>query len=406
MDAFDRTGDLAPARNDTPARVAVLGAGIDNRPGGQLMRWEALRKALSTYAPTVRYRLTCNRWQECRSSCQLTGAPLREPTSQRDFGSLRYTHAFCSDYADALLRELIRTGISTVVCSGLETYRYLTIMAESRRFRLVFDMHNVEYDLSLSLHRATTADPLTPFAWLFTEAYVEHARAAEQDAISVADEVWVCSGEDRRLVLATYPGVPPAKVRVVPNVLDLHAYPKWPDDRPAPRRVCFTGRFDYPPNAIAGWLLIHRVAPLLDGSGAGLPVVVAGRLAREALGSETPPPNVRLVSDPQRVPDEIISGSIMAVPLTVGSGSRFKILEAFACGAPVVSTPKGTEGLDAIAGTHYLSASEPAEFATSIKELVNDRSTRDRLTHAARQLVDERYSVPALARGLRGTVSG
>lgn len=338
----------------------------------------------------------------------LTGSVPELAMPPEDPGSLRYTHAYCPDYADALVQELVRTRASTVVCSGLETFRYLTAIAATERFRIVFDMHNVESTLSADLRKATLDRSLAAFAPLFTEQYVERARAAEHEAIAAADEVWACSQEDREEALAVYPDTPSGKIRVVSNVLDLDEYPEQPTDRSTrPRHVCFTGRFDYPPNLVAGQLIIDEIAPLLAAAGCDLPIVIAGRYAREALGRGGPvPANVRLVSEPVDVPGTIIARSIMAVPLTIGSGSRFKILEAFACGAPVVSTPKGVEGLAASSGTHYLSAADSTEMIKHIAQLAEDAAARGLLANAARRLVEERYSVRRLAHELRDAIAG
>jgi glycosyltransferase involved in cell wall biosynthesis len=209
--------------------------------------------------------------------------------------------------------------------------------------------------------------------------------------------VWVCSDDDKLQTLASYPDTPPEKIRVVPNVVDVAAFPPAAT---APRRACFTGRIDYPPNYLAARMIVRGLAPLLDDADS-LPIVIAGRMAGELFADEPVPSNVTLVSNPRDVPAEVISGSIMVVPLTLGSGSRFKILEAFACGAPVVSTRKGAEGLAVEADTHYLPAATAAEFAAAIKELRSDPRLRGRLTAAARELLEERYSVRSLTQQLR-----
>ena len=81
---------------------------------------------------------------------------------------------------------------------------------------------------------------------------------------------------------------------------------------------------------------------------------------------------------------------VLAVPLEAGGGTRLKILEAFAAGLPVVSTPVGCEGIDATDGEHLLVA--PRErMAESILSLLSDRRLGERLATLARALVRERY---------------
>ena len=51
---------------------------------------------------------------------------------------------------------------------------------------------------------------------------------------------------------------------------------------------------------------------------------------------------------------------------------RVKLLEAFAAGIPVVSTPLGAEGLAGKDGEICALAEDPAEFARKIVELFDD----------------------------------
>jgi glycosyltransferase involved in cell wall biosynthesis len=92
---------------------------------------------------------------------------------------------------------------------------------------------------------------------------------------------------------------------------------------------------------------------------------------------------------------------VLLVPLTLGGGSRLKILEGFALRAPVVSTAKGVEGLDVTDGVHYLRAETPAGFVDALGRVLDDERLRTRLVESAADLVRERYSVPALRACLR-----
>ena len=93
----------------------------------------------------------------------------------------------------------------------------------------------------------------------------------------------------------------------------------------------------------------------------------------------------------------LAEASMLAVPLESGGGTRLKILEAFAAGLPVVSTPIGCEGIDATRDTHLLVA-ERAGFAD---EVCRGLGSLDRLTHLAmqaRRLALERYDWGAVGR--------
>jgi glycosyltransferase involved in cell wall biosynthesis len=267
-------------------------------------------------------------------------------------------------------------------------------LAASGAFTVVFDLHNIEQALHQAIQRAVPDG--SHYAGVYTERHVRLVAEAERAAVAAADAVWVCSPEDRAVLGALYGGAARAKAVVVPNAVDV-PHPAAPEAGAA--RVCFTGRMDYYPNLAAGRTLGYEIVPLLHGRGQRVPVVLAGAHAQRMLGGPALPPGVCLLSDPPGIA-EVIAGGVMAVPLTIGGGTRFKILEAFAYGAPVVSTTKGAEGIDAVADEHYLRAEHPAGFADALDALVRDPTLRARLGAAGWDLVRDRYSIDALARRL------
>ena len=69
---------------------------------------------------------------------------------------------------------------------------------------------------------------------------------------------------------------------------------------------------------------------------------------------------------------------------------KIKVLEAIACGLPVVTTPAGTEGIDADEGVLVESEDEKLAFAAA-RLLVDDSERRARGT-AARDAYERRYT--------------
>ncbi len=74
-------------------------------------------------------------------------------------------------------------------------------------------------------------------------------------------------------------------------------------------------------------------------------------------------------------------------PLRSGSGTRFKIIEALACGTPVVSTTIGAEGLGAIDEEHLLLRDDPDSFAAGMLSILDEPGLSDRLSSRGRSWV-------------------
>jgi len=82
---------------------------------------------------------------------------------------------------------------------------------------------------------------------------------------------------------------------------------------------------------------------------------------------------------------------VMVAPIRAGSGTRLKILEAFAAGIPVVSTTLGAEGIESEHGRHLLLADSADDFATAVERVLADDDLADRLALEGMSLVRERY---------------
>jgi glycosyltransferase involved in cell wall biosynthesis len=83
-------------------------------------------------------------------------------------------------------------------------------------------------------------------------------------------------------------------------------------------------------------------------------------------------------------------------PITSGGGSNVKLIEYFAAGLPVVSTPFGARGFDVEDGTHLL-ATELDGFLAAIDRLAGDGELRETLGANAYRLAEDRYTWEGLS---------
>ena len=74
----------------------------------------------------------------------------------------------------------------------------------------------------------------------------------------------------------------------------------------------------------------------------------------------------------------------------MGSGTRLKLLEAMAAGCAIVATPLAASGLTG-AGDAFLLAETADDFAKKTIELLSDSQLREKLGHAAREIVTQQF---------------
>lgn len=105
-------------------------------------------------------------------------------------------------------------------------------------------------------------------------------------------------------------------------------------------------------------------------------------------------PNVEFAGFVENLADAL-SGTVMIVPIRVGSGIRMKILEAGAIGVPVVSTHVGAEGLPVVDGENILFADTPEDFVGAVLKMEDD-AIRKRQSEQLQATIQKKYSVEAL----------
>ncbi len=214
----------------------------------------------------------------------------------------------------------------------------------------------------------------------------------------------VCSELDAERARAG--GIP--RVEVVANAYRLVPDPVGRIQVSDPPTVLFQGTLRYPPNAEAARFLIREVGPHLRRLVPDARIRLVGTLAA-GLAPLGDPPAVTLVGQVPDIADELAQADLVVVPLRFGSGTRLKVLEAFAQKVPVVSTTLGAEGLGVQDGVHLLLADTPEELAEACARLLADEALRERMVEQAHQLFRLTFAeeivagqVAALARHVAG----
>jgi glycosyltransferase involved in cell wall biosynthesis len=239
--------------------------------------------------------------------------------------------------------------------------------------KLVLDAHNVEAEI---IDRVAGSAPRWQRRAMRWQA--GRIRELERELARQLDLVIACSARDAQ----AFEEMGSRCVRVVPNAIP----PLKPSAVAERRDVVFVGSLDWRPNADAALELAKEIWPRCRALLPGARLVLVGR---------NPPAQIAALASR----DVVITGAVPAVqpyldgafataiPLRAGSGTRIKILEAWAAGVPVVASRIAAEGLPYEDERDLLLAEEPGQFARALVQLWRNQPLAEQLIHEGRRTV-------------------
>jgi GT2 family glycosyltransferase len=215
-------------------------------------------------------------------------------------------------------------------------------------------------------------------------------REIELALIRATDATLVVSPEERAQVEAD---VPEATVRVVPNVNLLREHVAGPEGRSG---LLFIGGYEHTPNVESAQRLVERVMPRVWAQNPEVKVtLIGGSVPAEV--QQLASPRVDVVGWVENVEPLFGSALAMVAPLSYGAGLKGKVTQALAQGLPVVTTPIGAEGLDAVDGHQLLIGSNDDQLARRILRLLDDPELWGDLSRAGQELAAARCSPELVA---------
>ena len=265
---------------------------------------------------------------------------------------------------------------------------------------LILDMHNIESDLAVQI----SGRPRRGLFGLSRRSEAENIRAIEAAGLTIVDRVWVCSGDDRKRLLARFdPKIP---VDIVPNGIprasqipeSLEPLPGSAEGFPV---MIFVGHLSYPPNVDAAARLASNILPRVRRSFPAARLVLAGRSPAPAVKALARPDMVEVIADPADLSGVFRRGHLSVTPLSAGGGTRIKILEAMAWGLPVVATPLAAEGHGLAEGDEIVIAPTDEGISEAIITLCSQPERLDRMRRAAHGRVMRDFGVDAVRRAVR-----
>ncbi len=224
----------------------------------------------------------------------------------------------------------------------------------------------------------------------------------EQDSLTRYDTVIAVSTRDRDVLAKRYslPVVEAIETGVDLDFFAMNPAETEPDPGTDGGTLIFTATMSWAANVEGIHFLLDAVFPALLAVRPKVKAVIIGRNPPPSLAEKIKERglDVTLTGFVDDIRPYVARANVYVIPLFVGSGTRIKAFEAMAMGRPVVSTTLGIEGLDVTDGENFLRADDGPAFADAILALLDDAQMRARIAHAARRLMEERFSWSRVAR--------
>jgi glycosyltransferase involved in cell wall biosynthesis len=340
---------------------------VDEPPAGRIRRWVQLDR------PSVR---SVTRWIEAlgpaRKPLAVAGRRL-EPPGEMGVLDRRYEVIWVHRAETyALLEPHLPSGPTVVDFDDLEDHKLIAranTLAAPGGSRLWTDPARMGRTM---LARRDAA------LWRRLQTQV----ARRVDAVTVTSQL-----DASRLA-----GTVAATIVVVPNGADDPGppAPRLARDPSSAGTVLFVGLLTYPPNVDAAVFLAEQVAPELRRRLPDVRVRMVGR-ASDRVKALRSPPEIEVTGFVDDLGAELSGADVALVPIRYGGGTRIKILEAWAHGLPVVTTPAGAEGLDANPGEDLLIAGSPEALADACVRVLTDPALAASLARSGRCRFEESY---------------
>ncbi|MEM3484672.1 MAG: glycosyltransferase [Candidatus Methanomethyliaceae archaeon] len=250
---------------------------------------------------------------------------------------------------------------------------------------VILDQHNAD-----ELFWASYARSGLPWVRFFAWQNIWKLRRFQRQVLQMVDVVMSVSEEDAAFTRTRLPN-PSTQVWVVPNGVDTE-YFKPQSNEERQNRIIFCGAMDIFMNIDAVVWFAKNVFPKVREGVPDAEFWIVGRDPAPSVRALEMIPGVYVTGQVEDVRPYYNQAKVAVAPFRYGGGTKLKILEAMASGVPVIATPVGCQGIEAIRGKHLFVEDGKEEFAKSVVGLLKDENTRQQMADEARRLVEQKYS--------------
>lgn len=179
-------------------------------------------------------------------------------------------------------------------------------------------------------------------------------------------------------------------INVIPNGVDNEVFHKKSSYEEGV--IIFSGNMGYLPNIHAVRWFVEKCLPIIRQAKPYVKFKIVGANPSSYIKSLHNGRTIFVTGYVKSIIDELNHAQVAVAPMRSGSGMQNKIIEAMACGTPVVTTHNGLEGLFAHDEDEILVEDTPDTFSQAVINLLSDEDMYEGFVKRSIQYVHKYHS--------------
>lgn len=157
-------------------------------------------------------------------------------------------------------------------------------------------------------------------------------------------------------------------------------------------RLVFVGVMDYKPNEDAVLWFVQSMWPKVQEKYPDATFKIVGMSPSPSIKALGEIEGITVIGKVDSVLPYFHEADIFIAPFRLARGVQNKVLQAFACELPVVTTPMGLEGISGLTQTCAVAGLTAAEITDSLCELIESPKTRSEMAEQGNRVIQKSYA--------------